>query len=131
MKSSKCKILKSNVKKKKTASTTSRIKWIKEVQQKLDGGTITSFDMKIGQYTMHIWQMYGPGNKWNWHISDTSREDRKYSGGRKLMQSPYQGEETAIKAKQRMMKAFIWYFAMRLARNTDEPSKVLKGFEDE
>ena len=120
-----------NVKKKKTASSTSRIKWIKEVNHKLDGGQITSFDMKIGQYTMHIWQMYGPGNKWNWHISDISREDRKYSGGRKLMQSPYQGEETSIKAKEMMMKAFIWYFAMRLLRNTDIPDKVLREFENE
>ena len=115
----------------KLKKQTSRIRWTKEVQHKLYGGTITSFDMKIGQYTMHIWQMYGPGNKWNWHISDTSREDRKYSGGRKLMQSPYQGEETSIKAKERMMKAFIWYFTMRLLRNTDIPDKVLREFENE
>lgn len=118
-----------NVKKKKTVSSTSRIRWTKEVQQKLDGGTITSFDMKIGQYAIHIWQMYGPGNKWNWHLSDTSREDRKYSGGRKLMQSSYQGEESSQNAKIACMKAFIFYFVMKLARDADEPTLVLKGFE--
>lgn len=118
-----------NVKKKKTASTTSRIKWIKDVEHKLDGGTITSFDMMIGNYRLHIWQMYGPKHKWNWHLSDTSRNDKKYSGGRMLIMSPYQGEETSSEAKDRMMKSFLWFFVMRLVRNTDNPDIVLRGFE--
>lgn len=83
----------------------------------------------IGDYRLHIWQMYGPGNKWNWHLSDTSREDKKYSGGRMLVQSPYSGEETSGMAKDRMIKAFVWYFTMRLLRNSNDPDRVLKGFE--
>lgn len=74
--------------------------------------------------------MYGPGNKWNWHLSDTEWGEVGQYGDRILIQSPYQGEETSVKAKERMMKSFIWYFAMRLARNTNNPGKVLKGFEE-
>ena len=119
-----------NAKKKKTASSTSRIRWTKEVQEKMDGGTITSYDMKISNYKIHIWQMYGPGNKWNWFLSNTDYGETGTYGDRMLLQSSHSGEETARDAKDRAMRAFIWYFAMRLARDTQVPDKVLKGFED-
>ena len=90
----------------------------------MDGGTITRYDLKIGRYCLHAWQMYGPDHPWNWSLQDQSMSTSET----KLI-STYIGEDTAIIAKNRLMKAFIWYFVMRLARNTDEPDMVLKGFK--
>lgn len=131
MKSSKCKTSKSNVKKNLTVSITSRTKWIKEVEYKMDGGEITSYDLYVGdRFRLHVWQMYGPGNKWNWFLEETHSYGLKRER-RRLVSSNFHGETSSNNARIACMKAFIWYFVMRLARNTDIPAKVLKGFEDE
>lgn len=112
-------------------SITSRTKWIKEVEHKMDGGEITSYDIIVNdRFRLHVWQMYGKGNKWNWFLEETYDYGLKRER-RQLISSSYVGEESSSNARTACMKAFIWYFVMRLARNTDIPSKVLKGFEDE
>ena len=111
------------------ASTTSRTKWIKEIQHKLDGGEITSYNIEVGsRFCLHVWQMYGRGNRWNWFLEETHNYGVKRER-RQLVSSSYHGEDTSDNARLACMKAFIWYFVMRLTRNTDIPSKVLKGFE--
>lgn len=112
-----------NAPKKKMASSTSRIKWKKEVNHKLDGGRIESYDIDIGRYNLHVWQMYNQENPWNWILKD---ENARYDA-RTLVHSS--GEEDLIDAKDRVMKAFIWFFAMKLVRNSDDARVILKGFE--
>ncbi len=83
---------------------------------------------------MHVWQMYGPKNKWNWFLEIPYAHNdigELIQERCQLIQSSYRGEDSAKEAKDRTMKAFIWYFVMRLARGSNDPSKVLKGFEDE
>lgn len=119
-----------NTKKKTTVSTTSRIKWIKEVDHKLDGGTITSYDYKVGPYQIHIWQMYNSEHPWNWWLAKNPyfkhgvRFDRE-----ELISSPYNGEEDADEAKDRAMRALFFWIALKLLFNTQNPETARERYD--
>lgn len=121
MTSSKCKTSKSKSKRKKTASTTSPIKWIKDVEFKLDGGQITSYDLNVGHYRLHIWQMYNSENPWNWVVSDERNTFQICSTRRDL--------DTPQEAKGAALKAFAWFFTMKLLRKSNRSDKVLRDHE--
>lgn len=88
----------------------------------MDGGQITSYDREVGIYRIHIWQMYNDENPWNWLVSDERRTFQICSSNRNI--------EKVEDAKSEALKAFAWYFAMKLLKKSSRSEVVLRDHED-
>lgn len=88
----------------------------------MDGGQITSYDLDVGILRLHVWQMYNDQNPWNWGVSDERRTFQIMSSDR--------GIETAKEAQGAALKAFAWYFTMKLLKKSKKSDVVLRDYED-
>lgn len=118
------------MKKKKTVSSTSSIKWTKEIDKggrwTNDYGT-TSYSYNIGRYRLYIYRSnrldtyHGKNNQWNWTIRDTQ-------GWFNLMMPGIGGSyKTLSHCKKRTMLAFIFLLTLRLIKNSNHYSKLYNG----
>lgn len=79
---------------------------------------ITSYDIVVGPYLLHVWQMFSDSYPWNWVMCDARNTFQ--------ILSPREGYTSENDAQGAALKAFAWYFLMRLLRKSMKSSVVLK-----